>query len=194
MISGITNGVGEYLRVELEGKIYSVRLLQRFGKIEPYLTPQKIQELWIEFSKHDSLFTDYTQGKVEPFLDVLFDSRAIIAEVYNVTDETPYGSLMLNRVILGFDAMAHFTVWDSKASGKELLFLLMMKEWMTEFNLHRLSAEIPGHMTGVMRFAKRLGFVEEGIRREGNLSKGAWMDMTMFGILRSELDLKLKEE
>lgn len=184
----------ELLRMELDGNTFSVRLLQRFGQIDLYLTPQKIQELWIEFSKHDSLFTDYTQGKVEPFLDVLFDSRAIIAEIYNVTNEAPYGSLMMNRVIPGFDALTHFTVWDSKASGKELLFLMMMQLWMQEFNLHRLSAEIPGHMTGVMRFAKRLGFLEEGVRREGNLNKGAWMDMTMFGILRSELELKLKEE
>lgn len=184
----------ELLRLQIEDKTYSVRLLQRFGQIDPYLTPQKIQELWIEFSKHDSLFTDYTQGKVEPFLDVLFDSRSIIAEVFNVTDDTPYGSLLLNRVIPGFDALAHFTVWDSKASGKELLFKYMMHLWMQEFNLHRMSAEIPGHMTGVIRFAKRLGFVEEGVRREGNLNKGAWMDMTMFGILASELDQKLKEE
>jgi RimJ/RimL family protein N-acetyltransferase len=184
----------ELLRMELDGKEYSVRLLQRFGQVDPYLTPKKIQELWIEFGKHDTLFTDYTQGKVEPFLDVLFDVRSIIAVIYNVTNEAPYGSMLMNRVIPGFDGLAHFTIWDSKASGKEVLFVQMMKIWMDEFDLHRLSAEIPGHMSGVIRFAKRLGFLTEGVRREGNLNKGAWFDMEMLGILKSEVEQRLKEE
>lgn len=179
--------------MELDEEEYAVFLLQQFGEATEYLTPDKIQELWIEFSKHDTLFSDYTRGKVEPFLDVLFHPGAAIAEIYNLSKGAPYGVMMLTRVIVGFDALAHFTVWDSRAKGKELLFLQMMRYWMGEFNLHRLSAEVPGHMTGVIRFARRLGFVEEGIRREGNLHKGAWMDMTMFGILRSEVEQKIKE-
>lgn len=181
------------MRLELQGEEFAVFLLQQFGDTTEHLTPQKIQELWIEFSKHDTLFSDYTRGKVEPYLDVLFHPGAVIAEIYNLSKGTPHGVLMMTRVIPGFDALAHFTVWDSKVRGKEMLFLQMMRYWMREFNLHRLSAEIPGHMTGVIRFARRLGFVEEGIRREGNLHKGAWMDMTMFGILQSEVDQKIKE-
>lgn len=182
----------ELLRMGLEEggerKEYSVRLLQALGRVDPYLTSQKIQELWIEFSQHDSLFSDYTEGKVEPFLDVLFDNRAIVAEVYNVTDDRPAGSMMLNKIIPYFDAQAHFTQWDSNVRHKDPLFHQMMKIWMDQFELHRLSVELPYHQRGVIRLIERLGFKEEGTRREGSIHKGAWIDLAMFGILKTELE------
>ncbi len=179
---------------EQEGhREYSVRLLQKFGKVDPYLTPLKIQELWIEYSQHDTLFSDYTLGKVEPFLDVLFANNAAVAEIYSIDDKAPIGSMMLTRVIRNFDGLAHFTLWNGKARGKEPLFLEMMRLWMGEFNLRRLSTEIAGHSKGVIRMIKRLGFQHEGTRRDGNLHKGVWIDLEMFGILESELQEKLQE-
>ncbi len=175
-------------------KEYSVRLLQRLGEIDSYLTPQKIQELWIEFSQHDSLFSDYTEGKVEPFLDVLFDPRAIVAEIYNITDEVPSGSILLNKIIPHFDGMAHMTQWDSNVRRKDPLFHEMMRLWMDEFDLHRLSVEVPYHQRGVIRMIERLGFQKEGTRREGSVHKGKWIDLAMFGILRSELRDLMREE
>jgi RimJ/RimL family protein N-acetyltransferase len=172
---------------------YSVRLLQKFGKVDPYLTPQKIQELWIECSQHDTLFSDYTRGKVEPFLDVLFANNAVQAEIYSIDDETPIGSAMMNRVLPNFDALAHFTIWNGRARGKEPLFLEMMRMWMSEFNLRRLSTEVTGHSKGLIRMINRLGFRHEGTRREGSIHKGAWIDLEMYGILESELQEKLQE-
>ena len=172
---------------------YSVRLLQKLGKAEAYLTPQKIQELWISYSRHDTLFSDYTQGKVEPFLDVLFASNAIVAEIYNVSFEMPIGSMMLNRIIENFDGLGHFTLWDSRARGKEPLFLEMMRMWMAEFRLRRISAEVVGSSKGVIRMIERLGFQHEGTRREGSIHKGSWVDLEMYGILESELQAKLQE-
>jgi hypothetical protein len=187
----------EILRMGLDEKNgrkeYSIRLLQRFGKIDPYLTPVKIQELWIESSKHDTLFSDYTRGRVEPFLDILFAPNAIIAEIYSIDEETPLGSMMLNRVLVGFDALAHFTLWNGRARGKEPLFLEMMRMWMAEFNLRRFSVEVTGLSKGLLRMVERLGFQHEGTRREGSIHKGAWVDLEMYGILESELQNKLQE-
>lgn len=172
---------------------YSIRLLTRFGEVDPYLTPQKIQELWIECSQHDTLFSDYTKGKVDPFLDVLFAPNAIQAEIYSIDDEMPVGSAMMNRVIRNFDALAHFTIWNGRARGKEPLFLEMMRLWMGEFKLRRLSTEVTGHSKGLIRMLDRLGFKHEGTRREGSIHKGAWIDLEMYGILESELQEKLQE-
>jgi len=174
-------------------KEYSVRLLQKFGSVDPYLTPQKIQELWIEYSQHDTLFSDYTLGKVEPFLDVLLASNAIYAEIYSIDDEAPIGAMMMNRVLRNFDALAHFTLWNGKARGKEPLFLEMMRLWMGEFNLHRLSVEVTAHSKGVIRMIERLGFQHEGTRREGSIHKEVWVDLEMYGIMESELQEKLQE-
>lgn len=189
--------MSELLRMGLvengEEREYSVRLLTKFGQVDPYLTPQKVQELWIECSQHDTLFSDYTMGKVEPFLDVLFAVNAVQAEVYSIDDETPIGSVMMNRVLPNFDALAHFTIWNGKARGKEPLFLEMMRMWMGEFNLRRLSTEVTGHSKGLIRMLERLGFHHEGTRREGSIHKGAWIDLEMYGILESELQEKLQE-
>ena len=176
-----------------EHKEYSIRLLQRFGKVEPYLSPEKIQEMWIEYSRHDTLFSDYTQGQVAPFLDVLFDNRAIIAEMYNITDEKPVGILMMNRVIPRFDALCHFTLWDQGGRARQPIFIEMMKVWMAEFQLRRLSVEVTGFSKGVIRMVERLGFKHEGTRREGSIHKGSWVDLEMYGLLESELQAKLQE-
>ena len=176
-----------------EHREYSIRLLQKFGKFDPYLTPKRIQELWIETSRHDTLFSDYTRGQVEPFLDVMLASNAVVAEIFNLDDEVPVGSMMLNRVIEGFDALGHFTIWSGKARGKEPLFLEMMRMWMAEFRLHRMSVEVTGHSKGLIRMIERLGFQHEGTRREGSIHKGTWIDLEMYGILESELQDKLQE-
>lgn len=188
----------ELLRMGLEDKEgerheYSVRLLQKFGSIDPYFSPQKVQELWIEYSQHDTLFSDYTLGKVEPFLDVMFASNAVVAEIYNIDEEVPAGAMMITRVLKNFDALAHFTLWNGKVRGKEPLFLEMMRMWMREFNLRRLSVEVPGLHKGLIRMIKRLGFQYEGTRREGSIHKETWVDLEMFGILESELQSKLRE-
>lgn len=188
----------EILQIDLPDKergltTFSVRLLQRFGKADPYLTAQKIQEIWMEYSQHDVLFSDYTQGDVEPFLDMLFDPRAIIAEIFMPEYDTPAGLMMLNRVIPGFDAMGHFTLWGAKTRGKEPLFWKMMEKWMDEFKLRRMSVETPGFGKGLIRMIERIGFTHEGTRREGTIHKGSWVGLEMYGILRSELQMKLEE-
>lgn len=187
----------EILRVDLdegEGQEgFSIRLLQKFGQIDPYLTPNKIQQIWIEYSKHDVLFSDYTKGEVEPFLDMLFSPRAVIAEIHRLSDSSVTGLLMLTKVIPRFDALGHFAIWDRKVKGKEPLIWEMMRLWMDEFDLHRLSVETPGFGKGLIRMIERLGFVHEGTRREGTIHKGAWVGLEMYGITRAELDLKLQE-
>ncbi len=187
----------ELLRMGLDEKDgrkeYSIRLLQRFGKTDPYLTPQKIQELWIEYSKHDTLFSDYTLGRVEPFLDILLAPNAIVVEVYSIDEETPIGSMMLTRILVDFDALAHFTLWNGRVRGKEPLFLEMMRMMMDEFRLHRISVEATGFSKGLLRMIERLGFSHEGTRREGSIHRDTWVDLEMYGILRSELQDKLQE-
>lgn len=189
--------MSEILRVNLDTKEgqeeYSIRMLQRFARLDPYITPDKIQEIWIEFSRHDVLFSDYTKGEVEPFLDMLFDPRAIMAEIYHLGKGLPVGLMMLSRVIPRFDALGHFTLWDSHVKGKEPLFWAMMELWMDEFDLHRLSVETPGFGKGLIRLIERLGFVHEGTRREGTIHKGSWIGLEMYGITRRELTAVLQE-
>jgi len=173
---------------------FEARLLQEFGISNEYLSPEKIAELWKEFSKHDVLFTDYTEGKFEPFLLNLMNPRAIWVEIFNVEEQKPVGVMMMTNIILGFDCEGHFAVWDSKARGKEGICLKMMEFCFNRYNLHRMTAKIVPYMKGTIRFAKRLGFIEEGEMREAVVRSGEWFSLKMFGITRSELEEKLWEQ
>lgn len=190
--SGVTSSFPEIFSMDLEDRgghhHFSVRLLQEFGEKTPYLTPEKIQELWTEYQKHDVLFSDYTRGKFEPFLLLLMDERSVWLEVYDETNDIPAGVMMASNVIPKFDARGHFTFWDGGGSGREPLTLKAMGWFFDRFDLHRMTARVPVYQRGVIRYIERLGFKKEGEMREAAPYKGEWVPLAFFGILRREFE------
>lgn len=166
---------------------YSIRLLHRFGEKTDYMDTKKIAELWNEFKQHDVLFSDEVKGNLEAFLDIMFDVGSIWFEVYSMLLEKPLGVFTFSRVVPGFDALAHFAFWDGKARGREVICLLTANLIFHKYDLHRISADIPVNQKGVIRFAERIGFVEEGVLREGTIRNGEWYDFKRFGLLRTEM-------
>ncbi len=166
----------------------SVRLLQKFGELTPYLDKKKIAELWQLSSQHEVLFSDHTDGKVEPFLDVLFHPRSIWYEFFRLDSEEPVGVAYVSRVIPYYDADAHVSFWDGIASGRQPVVWQMMDHVFEEFRLQRMSAAIPVYQSGTIRFVKKLGFKEEGEKREAVVRNGEWFSQALFGITRSELE------
>lgn len=172
---------------------YEIRLLHEFGipteSINSYSKiRRKIADLFIRSSEHDSLFSDYTRGSLEAFTSLFMDTRGVWAEIVRVTDDSPIGVGYLTDVIVHFDADAHFALWDGIAQGREPIFIELMRWAFDRYDLHRMTAEIPAHMLGTIRMTKRLGFTEEGTRRDANLHKGGWVDAKIFGILKEELN------
>ena len=165
----------------------SVRVLQGLGQASHYLTPSKIRDLWVEYSKHDVLFSDYTQGKVEPFVMALVNPRSIWFELFDLSVAKAIGIAALSEIIPEYDAKGHFAFWDKIGSGREPLIWELMDICFDDFSLHRMSTETPVYQKGTIRSIKRLGFVQEGVRREGVFHKGSWVDMALFGITREEL-------
>jgi len=167
---------------------HAVLLLHAFGKKTPHMSVGKVAELWREFSKHEMLFADTIKDDPEAFLDTLMNPRAVWFEICSLEDSKPIGVAAVTNVIPGFDAQGHFAFWDSQSRGREDLIMKLIVQVMEQYQLHRISAEIPSMQSGVIRFIKRLGFQSEGVRREGTLRKGSWIDMEMFGILQSEAE------
>jgi len=167
---------------------YSIRMLQEFGKNWGYLTNDKIAQLWAEVRKFDVLFSDYTRGKAEPFLDALFNPGSVWLEIFRLTDQRPIGAAYITNVIPHYDAKGHFTLWDKVGSGREPIFWDIMAWLMVRYDLHRITVEIPPYQSGVIRFTKKMGFRPEGEKREAVLHKGKWMPLLIFGLLRSELE------
>lgn len=173
---------------------YDINLLHEFGIVshefekDPSILKRKIAALYIESAEHDVLFSDYTRGDPEAFMDLFLNPRSVWLEIVRKTDGKIIGCAYMTDVILNYDADAHFTVWDGIGSGREAVFLELIDWAINRYKLRRISCEVPVYQTGTLRMVRRLGFVEEGTRREAVLHKdGKWMDATMFGILSREV-------
>jgi len=171
---------------------YSVHLLHEFGvpadsDITPSQAKRKIAELFIESSKHEVLFSDETFGDLGMFIDIFLNPRAVWAEIIRDEDQMNIGAIYLTDVTMGYDAKSHFTFWDGIARGREKLIQKGIEWAFDRYRLERLTSEIPVYQSGVIRFARRLGFTEEGRRRHGVKRMGDWVDEVIFGILKEEL-------
>ena len=174
---------------------YEINLLHEFGIVseefrsDPSAMKRKIAALYIESAEHDVLFSDYTKGDPGAFISMFMNPRSVWLEIVRKTDGKIVGCAYMTDVILHYDADAHFTVWDGVGSGREPVFVEMMKWAIDRYHLKRLSCEVPVSHSGTLRMVKRLGFVEEGTRRDAVLhSSGEWLDATMFGILYEEVN------
>lgn len=188
----MSNSIIELLRLPVSDRSgdyeMSVRLLQQFGELTSYLDRRKIAELWKLSAQHEVLFSDHTDGKIEPFLDTLFHPRAVWYEFFRLDEEVPVGVAYVSRVIPFFDADAHIAFWDGIASGRQPVVWASLQGLFDEFRLRRVSAAIPVYQSGTIRFVKKLGFREEGEKREAVVRNGEWFSQALFGITRDELE------
>lgn len=174
------------------------KLLHEFRQPAPGLEDgrlkKKMADMWEESSKHDVLFSDHTRGDVEQFVEVFLDPASVWMEIVRKEDQEVLGSVYVTQVAPQFEAYGHFTFWDSHAKGRAP-FLHKVMWWIFErYSLHRLNAEVPTYQSGWMAFVEGgLGFKKEGVKREGTLYKGEWVDLEMFGLLREELEELLEE-
>lgn len=172
----------------MEVDSYSIRILHEFGARTEYMTADKIGELWNEFKKHDVLFLDEIKGDPEAFIDIMLNPRSVWLEVFSVEVDKPIGVISLSKIIPGFDAEGHFVFWDGKGRGRENLAKQVAIWLYYRYKLHRMTAMVPLNQKGTIRFTERLGFKREGVKRAGTLRHGKWIDLGIFGLLRSELE------
>ena len=175
---------------------YNINLLQEFGQLEPEVSTRetlanKVRDLWQESSKFDVLFSDYTQGDVENFLDIFIDTRAVWAEIVRDSDNRIVGSMFLTQVVVKHDAIGHFTFWDKVASGREPILWKALEWAFDRYELRRVTTQIPQYQSGLKRFIEKVGFVLEGTRRGAVPHKGVWVNLDMYGLLRKELEEKI---
>lgn len=162
---------------------YSVRILHEFSQKDEYFNAQKVSEIWSKAREHDVLFSDYTAGKVEPFLTAIMNPNSVWFEIYRTSGEPgSVGVGYITHVIPKFDAKAHFAFWDRIASGREDIIWAIMGWLFIRYELHRLTAEVPKYQSGTIRFVKGLGFQHEGEIREAIIHKGSWMPLLIFGM------------
>ena len=116
------------------------------------------------------------------------------------------GIFILNRVVPGIDAYAHFLFFDHELRNKRELCRVAMRQTFadTKLNLHALRVEVPAHMGSLAGFLRKaLGFKFEAERRlsdpalakkasqrhHATLYLGNWENALMLSVTREEFQL-----
>jgi len=167
--------------VESDGtQMRSVRLCK--------LTPEKLKYLHEKLSQFEVMFNEHVQGDMESFIKTFltfegFDIQptGLIWEVDDV------GILYLTEIRPAYEAQAHFSFWDRKFFGRENLIRKMMRYVFDEFGFHRIVVEVPLYAKPTLFAIERIGFVQEGRKREAVKYRGKWFDMNLYSILEHEV-------
>jgi len=66
--------------------------------------------------------------------------------------------------------------------GTEACNLIINHAW-NALNLHRITCGTFSTNVGMMRLAEKLGFVQEGVRKQAAWKNGEWVDVVEYGLL-----------
>lgn len=172
---------------------YVVKLLYQLGvpgpqfREEPQTFLRKIGEVYVTASKFDILFSDYSKGDPELFVRQFLNPRGAWFSVEKQSTGEEVGVLYLTELNPYWDAFAHISFWDSILPGREPVIWDTAQWVMETYALPRLSAEVPTYQKHFNRFVRKLGFREEGLKRQAGLREGKRVDHYLYGMLANEL-------
>lgn len=161
---------------------------------------ESLSRIFREMLHYDSLFTDYQPmcddecgradcedcgRRIASIIAALSDPNSIVWEVWTDEDDPNLtGVLYLTRVVDRCDALAHYLFFDGKLTDKTALLNEMIENVFRTLKLHRLTVEVPAYAHALLRHATRkLGFHEEGERREAVRWNGEWWSVHILGRL-----------
>lgn len=189
--------------IEQDGTVYETRLEDgnyRAKLVKECISPgpqfkgdpeafyRRVGELFLTSSQFDVLFADDTKGDLIAFTRLFMDPSSTWLELAKDGEDVPIGLVYVTNVMIGFDAEAHFTLWDSKGKGREPLIKGAMAWAFDRYDLVRMTARVPTYQQGVIRFIERLGFKQEGKHPNSVLHKGKWRPLCSFGFLLEQLE------
>lgn len=149
-------------------------------------SPEKLWALWELMQGYRTLFSDLTRGDVENFQSVMCKPYSLWLEVMN--DHVPVGIIYFTEMDAEIDCNAHMIFFDRKPAEKFEVCRKLLADMFDAYpQLERMSATVPAIYLSTIRLAKKLGFRLEGTKRRGTLMGGKWIDLELYGILRSEV-------
>ena len=152
---------------------------------EMKLSWEKIAILWSKLEQHKTLFSDLTRDDFDNYVRLLVQPHTYWLEIYAGDDLL--GIVYFDGLESGIEAYTHLVLFDRKPAEKLHVCKAIMEHMFREFPLNRISAYTPDIYFATIRLFKRLGFKQEGVKREAVLLGGRWVDIVTMGILRSEV-------
>lgn len=173
----------EISELGLKGKpLFTV---DKWDVCEMRLSWEKIAILWNKLEQHKTLFSDLTRGDFDNYVRLLVQPHTYWLEIYE-GDEL-LGIVYFDRLESGVEAYANLVLFDRKPAEKRHVIKAIMEHMFREFPLNRITGHVPDIYFATTRLLKRLGFKQEGVKREAVLMGGRWVDIVIMGILRSEV-------
>jgi hypothetical protein len=167
--------------------------IMRVGKWEVrqmVLTPHKVERIWKQLQQYKTLFSDLTAGDYNGWVSYITNPYTYWLEIYDEVELV--GVIYLEDMERVIDAEAHVMFFDRRpAEKKEVCFAILDHIFETFPMLNRITLNVPIIYWATQRLAKDLGFTREGVRRRSLLFRGRYLDLVMFGLLRSEAHERL---
>lgn len=160
--------------------------LAPYTVVECRFTLELAEWLWTEMNKYRTLWSDYARGDMDVWYDTISDGDSFWLLV--LKDGRPVGTVRFAGMGAVTDVEAHVMFFDRVLTDKVELAQMVARWFFLEFpGCHRLTAIVPAIYHSTVRMAKRVGFREEGRKRESLLIGGRRVDEMLFGLLASEM-------
>ena len=154
------------------------------------LSMKKLKELYHHLNQFDVLFNNYFQNDINAFINSFFCMvNGEIQPLGLVWEIDDVGIFVITDISPGFEALMHFTFWDRRFRGREILMRELIRYVMKKFSFHRIVAEVPMYAPPTMGFVERIGFIKEGRKRQVVKYKGNWFDANLYSIVEGDLDV-----
>lgn len=162
--------------------------LAPFKVYELKLTKERITWLWGNMSKSRTLFSDLTRGDYDNFIKLIADPHSFWLEVCR--GDEPIGVIYFEQLYRVTDCEAHISFFDGlKRIDEKLQLCKKLIRWaFGYFQVQRISVCVPRIYFGTVLFAKKVGFIQEGRRRDVYRMGGQWVDELLFGITRGDVN------
>lgn len=149
------------------------------------LTPEKLLWLWKEMNGYKALFSDTTKGDVANFMTLVQLPDSYWLEV--LEGGKPVGIIYWTDMCDLISAQVHVIFWDRKLGEKVELCREVARHFFRTFPHHRIEAVLPVTYHPTLKLAKKIGFVQEGIKRQSKVMDGKRVNEVIFGLLDSEI-------
>lgn len=159
-------------------------MVDKWAVREMELTPEKVKALWNMLQKYKTLFSDLTRQDLNNFVQVISAPHTMWFEI--VEYDAVVGIVWFGDLYQVVDCAAHMVFFDRQPAEKLEVCKTLMKWMFDNFPLHRMTVTPPVIYHATIRLLERLGFKEEGCKREAVLIGGKWNDQMIFGITRNE--------
>lgn len=112
-------------------------------------------------------------------------------------NDTILGLVSLTNIdYISRNAMFHIMIGRSENHGKGIgtyATTEMLRHAFENMNLHRVELEALSSNMRAINMYKKIGFVQEGVKRQAAYKNGSYTDMYVFSILHSELKASLSQ-